>query len=182
MRHILLYLIVSFLSVGCHSFPPYPQEWGDIVSAKRSECIDLSGFYTNTGEDASSPDRPIHFGFLMYGDRRAASRIEIGESDDNSVFVSLWDGTQLVDRKRYVRGKDFECTTSEVHLNGKTDVVGENVLGVTYTRYSMMRTQDGSLVVRQSSGGVGLAFGIVPMAGSDIHWYRFRPWESSLSR
>jgi len=155
--------------------PLYPNGWGNTIPATNLECVDVSGVYKNTGDDAAHPKRPIDFSFLLYGVKSAVSHIQISQPDKNSVTMSLWDQSHLVARKHYERDRDFTCTNGEIGFFGNTELVGENVVGVMRSRQSLMKTDDGWLVVKQRSWGVGLVFALVPVGGSDIQWYRFKP-------
>lgn len=160
--------------------PIYPNGWGNTIAAKDLECVDISGVYANIGEDATHPNRPVRFSFLLYKNKTIVSHVQITQPNKTSLDIALWDGKRLVDKKHYVKGKDFACTNSEIDFTGKTELIGENVLGAMQSKHSLRITDEGSLVVKQSSEGVGLAFGIVPMGGSDIQWYRFKPMAQNV--
>ncbi len=175
-----IYLLIGWLILavtGCYTHAAntdYPNKWGKLIPKRDTGCLDVTGRYINMGDDADHPKRPIGFSLLLYQDKRKISHIQISQTSSDSIEITLWDESNLVDRKYYKKDRDYFCTNEEIALKSNTELVGENVIGLMKTKHILMKSDDGYLVIKQHSEGAGLAFGFIPMGGGDYQWYRFK--------
>lgn len=179
----LLALVAVAALPGCSSHVAYPVEWGGLSSAGGDRCPSLSGVFRNAGEIAllegdsprySSP----HLSHYFFADAAAAARadhVRITGDANVGLTVALLGEEASLAPLTLQRQEDYRCEEGWL-LMKSTHSVAEQVSGFEFVTYRFRKTNDGALVVRISSSGVGVIF-VVPVAGSSTEWHRFLPAE-----
>jgi len=176
-------IVAAVLSSGCSSHGAYPVEWGGLSASPDDSCPSLAGEFHNAGERAvpegGSPQySPPYLSSYFLADTATAAQAThvriTGDANAELMVEALGEAASLKPRILQ-RQKDYRCEEGWL-LMKSTHSVAEQVSGVEFTTYRFRRANDGALVVRISSSGVGVNF-VVPVAGSSTEWHRFPPVE-----
>ena len=173
-------LIVALLLFGgCVSHPSYPRTWPAMATTAEGTCPDLSGVFSDAGERAPSQSAAYtpSLSRVLFARRQAlksATRVEIHRQNSSVWRVSaMSDGLTLATADVTAQGPCLEGEAKITDPHEEGGINREGVVGFQWSTLYFSRASDRSLVVRYASGGVGLML-LIPAAGSQWVWYRFR--------
>ena len=172
--------ITVLLLSGCivHT-PKYPISWSPLTPADGMECVDVTGRFANDGRSEGEGGlHPIKLSSLLLpagAHMESASALQLTPAGSSViVLATLSDGS--------TRGFSIElkgrCTPTELVFVDPQDAGGvnrEGVLGFSHRSLAFARAADGSLVVRESEGAVGMLL-LVPTAGYVRTWSIFQSY------
>ncbi len=188
-------ILISTLCAGCVTAPVYSGGWAEQVKVEGGACPDIDGEYQNAGEafydDANGYVAPhyVSLAHILNGGYSEHTHVAVDRLDQ-TAYLSRDDDystirLELADDALRVTGshrdgssKAFslpiqqQCRDSILHVESRW---GLFIVMNSRLAYSFGRAVDGSLLVRTSASGAGLAFMVLPMAGSVSNWVRFPP-------
>ena len=186
-----LLLPFSAMIYGCQALTgishEYPPHWPKIYEVSENECVDLSGSYGDFGMSGnhSTIGKENRLSFYFYkgvrkknGDpvvQLTADEVEIVSSSE-TISVQVKRQEILVDEIKFEKGKgDFLCNGNGVTLDvTTTSQSGTYGGGVGSIRLRLSKAKDRSLVGETIFGGVGVGLWVVPVAGYQKLWYRWK--------
>lgn len=182
-RKVLAGVVYAFLFAlgGCISAGKPPETWPAPVRAEGEACPDLSGTYENAGIDANGKTAsPLSLKVFPEAARTwtqsqvtnrdrfwIASHVTFVGPNKSGMKIEVWHGKKLLGtiERGGALGDGFSCNGGALRVS--LPVTGEAAGGVffdTFKEASIVRANDGSLLVKSSSLGVGLGFYIIPLA------------------
>lgn len=174
-----LVLVAFVVAPGCSFHSVYPVEWGGFSPVVGNSCPSLAGVFQNAGErsvpEGGSPRySPPYLASYFLADSAAAARanrVRVTGDAEAELAVELLGEEPPLEPRILQRGDHYRCEDGWLLLE-TSRWVAENVSGFESTTYRFRRTNDGAMVIQESSSGVGVVF-VVPVAGSATEWYRF---------
>jgi hypothetical protein len=159
--------------------PQYPSNWSPVRDAGNSECVDLTGRFENVGrsDDEHVPIYLMSWLFPTGSGAELASSIELQSAGTSiTAIASLQDGSTRSALLKQ-RGK---CTATERHFADPNEAGGmnrEGVVGYAHSSLTLMRAENGSLVVTETSSGAAMVL-LIPVAGHTRTWAIFEQSQS----
>ena len=173
--------LIAVAALGaCVMLPDYPAAWAPVSEAPGKTCPDLAGVYANESAD---PPGEYLFSLLrgQSGTRheRAASAINVvSQPAEGSLQVDVHlPGTPAPQYSAsFSREKgDFDCDAGWLAFKRGVDASGQaEWTGVSRVAVSLARSSDGFLVARKNVVGAGTVAVLIPVAGTQTTWYRFK--------
>jgi len=152
----------------------YPSSWAQIEKPSVGACPRLAGRFDNESEEGRRLSR------LLGQGGTAAVHVAVVQPAEGALEVLLYQSPAtpepavrtLLSRER----GDFDCQSGMLVLKttGHSSRDGAAVSVETMT-ISLAMNGDGFLVAEARQGGVGLLLFFVPVGGSFVEWFRFRP-------
>jgi hypothetical protein len=170
-----LLIILAGALVGCVAVhhPSYPSTWPALRASGVTECADLAGRYTDSGETF---DRRYHpsLGRLLLDVR--ATQVELSSSASDELWIRGWaDDGSAVTKTLVRKSGDFDCAGGDVILRRAEFVNEQGVLARRSRVLHLSKAVDGSLIVRQDEAALGSWGLLIPLATSVTLWHRFPP-------
>ena len=191
MRRILIIVFLSALYGCVGSNTEYPKNWAALTYPSDKTCPNISGKYRAISE-------PLHYykgqcnniGIGWYCRSLPEDLINIKSTitEDSWVKISNTNDTELIivtgisnvtEQEITLRSKDkqFECNDEGITIKIASDFMADSTgFGVnTGIEKTFIKSEDGALIMKETSAGGGLAFYTVPVAGSSTQWWRWHP-------
>jgi hypothetical protein len=187
-------LLISLLMTGCASVnkSPYPESWPQAV-ALDAGCRQINGRY-RSGADRQTyllPHDDILLALTLLPPEAAlkeATSVSLDLTPDGSFKVAAYaqDGTVLSRQDYPVEDGIFRCKDGALLFEpakkrGTAHAADNPLLGVAWGEVALQRAQDGSLLMRTTSGATGMAYLLIPVYAKSEHWYLFRPVNGAAS-
>jgi hypothetical protein len=177
----------------------YPSDWPSLIQLEDEKCPDISGTYVNEGEMTnktyvylsdifgktkiySSPQEKISLGTISIQLPRhdiPVTHVEINQSNGDTLQILFWKNDKLVDKSIY--SKEYTCTPEGITIRLASgvsfpilDAKGITPVIMGSLTVDIRKNKDGELVIRYTSSSMGLAFFVVPVAGSASDYFRFK--------
>jgi hypothetical protein len=191
-RYVLwcLAAVSPLLLAACAFHADYPKAWSNPLKA--GGCAGLAGDYLEIGEGFDGVnDRPQRNlgGVFITEDKwqrdphilDGVDRVEL--RFDNSVLTArMMRGTEAAATARFSeKDKTLRCSPEGAAIAGHSGFFGSDgtFVGHEDVDYLLAVTADGSLVVKQSVGAVGLVVMLFPAVVSQTDWMRFASWHQA---
>ncbi len=172
-KDLALLPLVSFLA-GCISISSYPTDWPQIAQGSADACPQVSGSYRNVGERRGAPGRSYlaYQFFPKSASSTRADRVVIEMPDPNTVSIRTMSGVGVLNESTLTREKkEFLCEEGFLAIRKGWSGMSE-ALGVSNETIYLARSQDGSLMVKETSAGIAIAI-IIPIPGLVTTWSRY---------
>lgn len=113
---------------------------------------------------------------LFYGSTHyaGATHVDISQTDESIDIVSHF-GEWLLESKKLLFGKDYQCDKGRIVLEKSGDGGGGGAAGYVWETFAFQKAEDGSLILHGKSSGIGVA-AFIPIAGSESKYHRFEKY------
>jgi tetratricopeptide (TPR) repeat protein len=172
-----------FLITSCISHQKYPSSWGKLIPVDENKCPDISGRYSNSGEDPMGNKNLLLSDLFDVYDIGGGGRgrrylfyrdVEIKQLDGAIEFSGS--GKREVMSKKLYPKSEYSCTSEGIRIPYKIglrrydEMVGliGGASGLSYLSKSI----DGFLVIKVTGSAFQMELG-VPWVSSGTSWYRF---------
>jgi hypothetical protein len=158
---------------ACSFHQQYPSEWAPIVAPSKG-CLDIAGNYLDTVNPHKVPSLSniLIKKWVGAGKLDKASHLQITRDSDNTITVTAWNERIPIASRTYKKD-EYACTDKGIEISMGMDATAQNVVGLMWGKVTLAKAGDNSLVVISESGGAGLGFLIVPLAGTDLQYFRY---------
>lgn len=168
---------------------PYPADWPH-VDLSVTDCAGLNGVYSSAAALLTyrhpHQDVLLASALLPSGEYLTqVERVSLDYGSDGYLVVNALaeDDTILLTGRYRDDGEFLLCESGVLIFNpsqmpGRASAPDNPLVGISKSRIELQRTQDGSLIVRESGSATGMAFLLVPMHMQSEEWYLFRLWRS----
>lgn len=180
--------VVSLLVLcGCTHSEEYPTNWPKLVSGG---CVALSGTYANIGVGGESNENsyPRELATRFFDLEGAGSgQADVLKKIDRVVLTYDPVGILSVDARQGAtsllvvrfseKDKTLKCTREGAVLarySGWARGAGNPLVGREHNSDVLISAVDGSLIIRYTGGGTGLAYGVYPVSFSQTSWLRWQ--------
>ena len=170
-------LAASIALSACVTHDAYPPAWSRVDVAALARCTDYQGDYLDVGDSSATDGRPRLSGFLgvateVRGAGNAGVRLNVDA--DGRVAVRLLrltsDGAMRADD---LPDRILDCSSGVLQFPPRQPARDSLFIGQQWGQVTWSKAGDGALVLRAASAGAGTVLVVVPVAGSDVTWYRF---------
>lgn len=168
-------LMAACLAAGCVNLGdrPYPESLGQRPTVVAGGCANIAGEFEND-------PGPLVDAFWnkdvwdKWTDTSGVTHYRIEQLPDK-IAISAWRGPQMLSRQELHRDSSdgYVCTSEGISRGGGHEKV-DNLLGFTSVTFVLFKTGAGNLVLERKESSAGLALGVVPVHGTDRHWFEFR--------
>ena len=170
---------VALLAFGalsaCVLHDAYPRDWADVHLSSAMRCGDYAGTYREVGE-ASAARRVRLSEFLGVPTRDNLAGVRLDVDAAGRVVVRRLRLTSDGDvRAEDEPGAVLACKDGVLQFPPRATSRDGLLIGVATQQTTWAKADDGALVVRAASDAAGTTLVVMPVAGSDLTWYRFRP-------
>ncbi len=186
-RVLLLALGAASVALsGCVSFDQsnYPADWSEVV-ADNSDCSAVNGEYRAQLSRQTYPhpqgDQLLAL-TLLPGEQRLnlVQSVSLSLEDNDSLVVSGHTPGGAVLVRQHYRESDgvFDCYDGWLvfrpsKVPGVRRAPDNPVAGLTWSDVAFRNAVDGSLIMHETGGAIGLAFLLVPVYAETGSWYLF---------
>ena len=175
-KNFTLLALTSFLA-GCVSIQNYPAGWAQLSQASTDACPQVTGTFLNQGE-SSGPFGLTKLTFELFSRskyRYRADRVSIQMPNSNTLSIRALSGDSALDEFTLIREKkEFSCKEGFLVIQGLSDFHKEGGFGISYETVFLARSEDGFLIVKGVSSGIGFLL-FIPAAGHTSSWTRYPP-------
>ena len=175
-RNITLLALTLFLA-GCVSHQSYPTGWAQLAQVSTDGCPQVIGTFLNQGESRGEfGTTKLTFElFSRSTSRYRADRVSIQFRNANTLSIRALLGDSALDELTLSREKkEFSCKEGFLVIQGLSDFHKEGGFGISYETVFLARSEDGFLMVKGVSSGIGFLL-FIPAAGSTSSWTRYPP-------
>jgi len=172
-----------FLFTTCVSHQKYPSSWGKLIPVDKNKCPDISGRYSNSGEDPIGNKNLLLSDLFDVYDIGGGGRgrrylfyrdVEIKQLGDAIEFSGPGKG-EVVSKKLYAKS-EYSCTSEGIRIPykiglGRYDEMVGLIGGASGLSY-LTKSIDGFLVIKVMGSAIQMELGI-PWVSSGTSWYRF---------
>src|SRR5271170_6824044 len=178
--------LAAFTLTGCISDNrAYPARWGERPVAAANTCAGISGAYRGCEFDNGNRMEQGSCLLLFWNrfeqkefasgntfDARDA-HVTIEQTADQLHVAYFADGKTLA-KKDLLKDKKggFSCTAEGINVSNGSEAFQQNLLGYMPGTYTLIKDNEGRLIVRTKSSGGGLELGVIPVAGRETSWMR----------
>jgi hypothetical protein len=198
IQTLLTGLLCTVLA-GCVSHQPYPKEWAPIEVAGEG-CPDISGTFSDRNEpDPVETDGSRDFSgnaVLLsaslapeFGTGRPAHHVTITQPHADEIIVGVWRERVRFKNESFTKeiefsgqkvlrqsDGDFTCKDRAVVLteSGCIGPAEQVTLACESHSLDLKKAEDGSLIIKDHSGGFGIVLLVIPVAASGSNWLLFK--------
>ncbi len=168
---ILITSGLIFTSCVGHQNNKYPESWETIIQPTGA-CPDIKGKFAAKAENSASglllPFWELAFRYERTPGINKATHIVLWQKDERSIEITMFKNGEKIISKTF----NFECEGGFLKISSiKPTFDGLNLALARETLYFGL--SDGYLVVKSEDKGAGMIL-LIPLAGSNIDWYRFK--------
>ena len=183
---IVLFALLILNACVAVYHPFYPKKWEARPSIADNECTDIAGEYHIDGDNGKNqPSIPLTYFFWSgFSPKRwkesglnQVYRVKIEQSTE-TIKISAWkQENKIAERMLHKRSEldhtSYTCTHDGIMVEGAGLPV-HSVAGVIFQKLTLMKLSDGSLVLKHTDTGGGLAL-VIPFFMSTSEWARYGP-------
>jgi hypothetical protein len=188
-RIVSVMIVVVFATAGCfHNRPDYPAAWPSHKVSGGDVEASIQGTYECRGEAMTGDKNTIetNISTFLFGEKdstrtRGCSAFSIVRDKLGKLTVSATAGGEEVGTRILQIDKDYTTEGDWLHLKREGSLKsGDNVVGIGSGKDSLTTNAERDLIIK--SEGVFMAIVLlIPVAGSDVIWVRFKRAESAPS-
>ena len=166
--------------------PSYPEKWEARPSIAKNECTDIAGdYHVSGGNGKGERSIPLTYFFWSAFSPKHWKESGLGEVDHvkieqgtEIIKISAWKQDAKIAEKEFRRQSELDttsyiCTDEGVRVEGAGLPV-HSLAGVIFQKLTHFKLSNGSLVLKNTDTGGGLAL-VIPAFMSTSDWGRYRP-------
>jgi hypothetical protein len=169
-------LLATFGALSaCVSHDAYPREWAATGPGSSMRCSDYQGDYREVGE--STADRRARLSeFLDVASKGDLAGLRLDVDAEGRVAVRRLRLTSDGDvRMEDEPGIVLACKDGVLQFVPRSPARDGVFIGHSTGQSTWAKADDGALVVRFAGETLGTALVVIPVAASEVNWFRFRP-------
>jgi hypothetical protein len=173
----------------------YPKEWPDIDKDTKSKCLNLSGVYSNSGEEAyTNVDTqigrsawlaraiPRYLGQALLPDLlethnidpKWATKIELKTEEKGVIEIVLWKENEEIFKTQWYQNIDYKCKRYFITTKGSLNADSHMKTAKGKVKKEISLAKDRTLILHQKYTEKGLGLFFVPYIQSESNWYKYQ--------